>query len=347
MAQFVLEYMVENAGLSDSFVIESAATSREEIGNPPHHGTVRKMHEMGIPMPIGGNTFDLPEGGATVGAIFEESSVKFATYTVASKSAVDTTGEVPEGSEATFECNGYSATQLTGGTRMTLVLKGYEGCTITGLKLSMHSNGRSGSGSVSAASGEALIGKIEDAPFSDTTWNGSFTADWVSIVVPVTATVVGEDVVIRLEASANSLYCESFTVAYEPGTPAFSVALDPAEDFDVIQNDEVSVTATAKNAAGEVTYAWTVDGVAAETDGPVLALPTGELGEHVVLCVATDTGAEGVTAEASVKYTVVEPPPPLAMFSVTVAAGIENGTVALSVDGEPLATRPKWRKAPK
>ena len=50
MAQFVMEYMVEKEGLSDSFVIESAATSREEIGNPPHHGTVRKMHEMGIPM---------------------------------------------------------------------------------------------------------------------------------------------------------------------------------------------------------------------------------------------------------------------------------------------------------
>ena len=50
MAQFVMEYMVGKEGLSDSFVIESAATSREEIGNPPHHGTVRKMHEMGIPM---------------------------------------------------------------------------------------------------------------------------------------------------------------------------------------------------------------------------------------------------------------------------------------------------------
>ena len=50
MAQFVMEYMVDQAGLKDSFYIDSAATSREEIGNGPHPGTVRKMRERGIPM---------------------------------------------------------------------------------------------------------------------------------------------------------------------------------------------------------------------------------------------------------------------------------------------------------
>ena len=50
MAQFVMEYMVSQAGLADQFVIESAATSTEEIGNGPHRGTVMKMREMGIPM---------------------------------------------------------------------------------------------------------------------------------------------------------------------------------------------------------------------------------------------------------------------------------------------------------
>ena len=50
MAQFVMGYMVDQAGLKDSFYIDSAATSREEIGNGPHPGTVRKMREMGIPM---------------------------------------------------------------------------------------------------------------------------------------------------------------------------------------------------------------------------------------------------------------------------------------------------------
>ena len=50
MAQFVFQYYVDQAGLSDRFEIDSAATSREEIGNGPHRGTVRKMKEVGIPV---------------------------------------------------------------------------------------------------------------------------------------------------------------------------------------------------------------------------------------------------------------------------------------------------------
>ena len=50
MAQFVFQDMVNHAGLADEFFIDSKATSTEEIGNPPHRGTVRKMNELGIPM---------------------------------------------------------------------------------------------------------------------------------------------------------------------------------------------------------------------------------------------------------------------------------------------------------
>lgn len=34
MAESVMTYLVKQAGLSDQFYINSAATSREEIGNP-------------------------------------------------------------------------------------------------------------------------------------------------------------------------------------------------------------------------------------------------------------------------------------------------------------------------
>ncbi len=50
MAQFVFQHMVSTRGLSDLFHIDSAATSREEIGNGPHYGTVNKMREVGIPV---------------------------------------------------------------------------------------------------------------------------------------------------------------------------------------------------------------------------------------------------------------------------------------------------------
>ncbi|MDD7738582.1 MAG: low molecular weight protein-tyrosine-phosphatase [Fusicatenibacter sp.] len=50
MSQFVLQDMVNKLGLSDCFCIDSRATSTEEIGNPPHRGTIRKMQQEGIPV---------------------------------------------------------------------------------------------------------------------------------------------------------------------------------------------------------------------------------------------------------------------------------------------------------
>jgi len=50
MAQCVLQHLVNNRGLTDLFHIDSAATSREEIGNGPHYGTVRKLGQVGIPV---------------------------------------------------------------------------------------------------------------------------------------------------------------------------------------------------------------------------------------------------------------------------------------------------------
>ena len=50
MAQFVFADLVNRTGRAGEFVIDSAATSREEIGNPPHHGTVRKLREVGVPI---------------------------------------------------------------------------------------------------------------------------------------------------------------------------------------------------------------------------------------------------------------------------------------------------------
>ena len=50
MAQSMFQDMVNKKGLSGKFEIDSAATSREEIGNGPHYGTVGKLREVGIPV---------------------------------------------------------------------------------------------------------------------------------------------------------------------------------------------------------------------------------------------------------------------------------------------------------
>lgn len=50
MAQSIMTYMVNQANLTEHFTISSAATSTEEIGNPPHYGTVSKLRQMEIPV---------------------------------------------------------------------------------------------------------------------------------------------------------------------------------------------------------------------------------------------------------------------------------------------------------
>ena len=49
MAEMVLKHLVRLEYLEDYFFIDSAATSREEIGNGVHPGTRRKLAEVGIP----------------------------------------------------------------------------------------------------------------------------------------------------------------------------------------------------------------------------------------------------------------------------------------------------------
>ncbi len=50
MAQSVFTHMVNKHHIEQLFEIESAATSREEIGNGPHYGTVQKLRQEGIPV---------------------------------------------------------------------------------------------------------------------------------------------------------------------------------------------------------------------------------------------------------------------------------------------------------
>ena len=49
MAEYVMKHLVQKNGLEHDIFIDSAATSTEEIGNGVHHGTRRKLAQVGIP----------------------------------------------------------------------------------------------------------------------------------------------------------------------------------------------------------------------------------------------------------------------------------------------------------
>lgn len=48
MAESVFTHLVKTRHIDHLFEINSAATSREEIGNSPHYGTVNKLRQVGI-----------------------------------------------------------------------------------------------------------------------------------------------------------------------------------------------------------------------------------------------------------------------------------------------------------
>ena len=49
MAEFVMKALVKEAGKENDFLIESAATSTEEIGNDIHYGTRQILNQKNIP----------------------------------------------------------------------------------------------------------------------------------------------------------------------------------------------------------------------------------------------------------------------------------------------------------
>lgn len=48
MAEYLFRDKVEKMGYGGQFHIASAATSTEELGNPPHHGTQKILSDLGI-----------------------------------------------------------------------------------------------------------------------------------------------------------------------------------------------------------------------------------------------------------------------------------------------------------
>lgn len=142
-------------------------------------------------------------------------------YTVNSKESVLTEGTYPAGSSASFiNTDKNSQFQLTAGSSMTLTLNGYAGLKITGLKLSMRSNTKTGAGRFSFKAGETVLASIESATNFDKWYdNTSYGTDYRDVNVRLDKNDYqiqsGEKVVITITGTTNSLYCESFTITSE------------------------------------------------------------------------------------------------------------------------------------
>lgn len=139
-----------------------------------------------------------------------------ATYTIASTSSVTTSGTAPTGSGATYSQT-YTTTkgQITGGKSATLTLSGYVGNKITSIVLSMKSNTSAGAGSLNVVAGTTKIATAS-GEFNTSAWNSAWSTSYVNITKTPTAYSIksGENVVVTIAATANSLYIQSYSITY-------------------------------------------------------------------------------------------------------------------------------------
>lgn len=157
-----------------------------------------------------------------VGASWAES--KTVTYTITSATTVAISGTVPAGSSAAFmNTHTSNKEQLTSGDKMTLTLSGFDNLQIAGLTLSMKSNSKAGAGYLLVTAGKNKLASIgstnSGVGFNDSKWNGAYTDSYTNVTPTLSKSDYtiqdNETVTIVIGATANSLYCQSFTITYE------------------------------------------------------------------------------------------------------------------------------------
>ena len=141
----------------------------------------------------------------------------FVTYTLSTTTTIEQSGTPPESSVATYDRTTTTGKkgQMTAGNSTRLELKGWDGCTIKRVELQMRSNTSSGAGSLSLVIGNDTLWQIDNQPFSDKSWAGKYTTDWLPITRSMN-TIVKENecIEINISATENSLYINSYTIYY-------------------------------------------------------------------------------------------------------------------------------------
>ncbi len=142
------------------------------------------------------------------------------TYTVASTTSLTTSGTAPSGSSATFKNTYTTKDQMIKDKSQTYTLSGYEGNTIKKVVLSMRSNSKAGAGTFSLKAGDETLAEINSGTnfnkwFDNTAYSTSYKDVTVKLTNENYQIQTGENVVLVIAATTNSLYCQSITITYE------------------------------------------------------------------------------------------------------------------------------------
>ena len=159
-----------------------------------------------------------------------------ATFSITGKSGssspytiTGTLSGAPTGATASCKSTYNNANQMTEGKSQTLTLKSFGAVLITNITLSMKSNSSAGAGklrySTDGGSTWTYIvgGESSGEKFNSASWHGSWSTSYVNVSKNVAiVTEDGKDLIIKIEATTSSIYCQSYSITYT--TDKFTVA---------------------------------------------------------------------------------------------------------------------------
>lgn len=194
-----------------------------------------------------------------------------ATYTVNSTTSAITSGVAPIGSSATYNQTFNTTKQITNNNSATLTLSGYAGKKITKFTLNMRSNASGGTGNLDVKIGTTSIWTIATSAFNNANWNGAYSTSYVDINRSISHTVqAGEDIIIIIGATVNSLYIDHYSITYDEINAPPTLA-----NQSFIGTVDTPFSQTPTNAGGTAT-SWAVISGALPT-GLTLNTSTGEI----------------------------------------------------------------------
>lgn len=179
-------------------------------------------------------------------------------------------GQVPIGSEVWFE-NKFGATignrfnQIPRNNYASMHLYGFDGCTIQSVTLTMCSNNKAGSASLSVLSGETELYFMRTYDFCEAEWAGRWVSKDLNVYVSITKQMqqlipVADDdevqVIIKGGTSEGSVYLQSITIDYAPGKIPTQSALgwsyEKLEKKSTLNDGDVLMLYRSGNAAGDI-----------------------------------------------------------------------------------------------
>ncbi len=188
----------------------------------------------------------LKEGSATINVkvgdfektcliiVEEQSQETCAVYTIDTKTSVISSGNIIEGSTATYSQTHKNKGQMTANNSTTLTLTGYQGYCIKGITLNIRSNTSAGAGGIIVKANEKVLANInEGTPFNDKAWAGKYSNTFVDVELTILDEeyIIQENdvITIQITASENSLFINEYRIyydTYKETIPVQSIVLD-------------------------------------------------------------------------------------------------------------------------